>query len=212
MPSTFQAAVVTAFALLPGALHVWALERQVGRFGIGPSDRILRFVGGSAVFLAILAGPLYKLYTEFGADLANGEPLPTWVAGVPLLFVSLPLVSGTLQGVGVRRGWTVARLLTGPNPAAPRAWDYLFWNKEDGWVRCRLKSGIWLGGAFADAGGKRSIAAGYPEPQDLFLVRSVHVDPETGEFQVDGGGRPIVGDGGLLLRWEEVEYLEFIDA
>jgi hypothetical protein len=211
MPSTFQAAVVTAVALLPGALYLWALERQVGRYGIGLSDRVLRFVGGSAVFLSVFAGPLYVLYGRFGASLASGEAVPAWFAVLPLLFVGIPLAAGTLQGLGLRRGWTLARLLTGPN-FAPRAWDYVFWNNQDGWIRCRLKSGTWLGGAFADAEGKHSYAAGYPEPQDLFLVRSVHMNPDTGAFELDSLGRPRLGEGGILVRWEEVEYLEFIDA
>ena len=36
--------------------------------------------------------------------------------------------------------------------------------------------------------------------------------PETGEFELDTNGDPVVGTGGLLLRWSEIEYLEFIDA
>jgi hypothetical protein len=101
--------------------------------------------------------------------------------------------------------------LTGPDPA-PRAWDYLFQYENDGWIRLRLKSGIWIGGAYADAGGRRSYAAGYPEPQDLFLAAVAEVDPETGEFTRDQKGAVTVFDSGLLVRWDEVEYLEFIDG
>jgi hypothetical protein len=75
-----------------------------------------------------------------------------------------------------------------------------------------MKSGTWLGGAYANANGRRSYAAGYPEPQDLYLAASVAVDSETGEFQLDEAGWPRLGSGGLLSRWEEVEYLEFIDS
>lgn len=211
MPSTFQAMVVIVVALLPGALYVWAFERQVGRYGIGLSDRILRFVGGSAVFLAVFAGPLYMLQVNFMADVVELRPLPWWLAGIPAAYIGVPLTAGTVLGVGLRRGWRIAEAVAGPDPA-PRAWDYLFQYHIDGWIRCRLKSGSWLGGAYADANGKRSYAAGYPEPQDLYLAASVDVDPETGEFTLDGDGRPRLGPGGLLLRWEEVEYLEFIDS
>jgi hypothetical protein len=82
----------------------------------------------------------------------------------------------------------------------------------DGWIRLRLKSGAWLGGVFAEANGRRSYAAGYPEPQDLFLAAAVDTDPDTGEFVRDDAGLPTVQPGGLLIRWEEVEFLEFIDA
>lgn len=211
MPSTFQAVVVIVIALLPGALYVWAFERQAGRYGIGLSDRILRFVGGSAVLLAVFASPLYALHANFTGDVMAGRPLPWWLAAVPLAYVGVPLVAGTVLGVGLRRGWQLAKIVAGPDPA-PRAWDYLFQYHIDGWLRCRLKSGTWLGGAYADANGKRSYAAGYPEPQDLYLAASVEVDPETGEFALDDDGRPRLGPGGLLLRWEEVEYLEFIDS
>jgi hypothetical protein len=211
LPSTFQAIAVVVVALLPGALYVWAFERQAGRYGIGLSDRILRFVGGSAVFLAAFAGPLYVLHVNFTADALAGRSLPLWLVTFPLAYVGVPLMTGTVLGVGLRRDWRVARVVAGPDPA-PRAWDYLFQYDVDGWIRCRLRSGTWLGGAYADANGKRSYAAGYPEPQDLFLAASVEVDPETGEFVFDDAGRPRLGAGGLLIRWEEVEYLEFIDS
>lgn len=147
----------------------------------------------------------------FTADVVAGRPLPWWLAAVPLAYIGVPLVAGTALGVGIRRGWPIARIVAGPDPA-PRAWDYLFQYHIDGWIRCRLKSGTCLGGAYADANGKRSYAAGYPETQDLYLAASVEVDAETGEFALNDDGRPRLGPGGLLVRWEEVEYLEFIDS
>jgi len=81
-----------------------------------------------------------------------------------------------------------------------------------GWVRLRLKGGTWLGGAFATrADGTRAYAAGYPEQQDLYLVESVEVDPETGSFLLDDEGTPVSRGSSILIRWEEVEYLDFIE-
>lgn len=211
MPSTFQAAWVVVLFLLPGALHVWAFERQAGRYGIGLSDRVLRFVGGSSLLVALLAGPLYALYVRFADVVRLGRPLPWWLAAVPVVYVSIPLVTGTTLGLAVRRGWNGIRWLTGPD-LAPRAWDHLFQYDIDGWVRCRMRSGTWLGGAFAEANGTRSYAAGYPEAQDLYLAATVEVDPETGEFIVGDDGLPTLQASGLLVRWEEVEYLEFTNA
>ena len=48
--------------------------------------------------------------------------------------------------------------------------------------------------------------------QDLYLATAIQVDEATGDFVVDKDGSPIPLAGGLLVRWEEVEYLEFIDA
>lgn len=76
-----------------------------------------------------------------------------------------------------------------------------------------MKSGVWLAGAFATrADGSRSYASGYPEDPDLYLVETVDVDPTTGTFRVDDEGRPIPRGSAMLVRWEEVEYLEFIEG
>jgi hypothetical protein len=211
VPDTFQAVAVTALALLPGALYVWAFERQAGRWGIGLSDRLLRFVGGSAIFHAMAAPLTYWVWTDEVPGARASEPLAWWLWLLVLAYVGVPSVLGTVVGRGVRaeKPWTT--LFTGPDPA-PRGWDHLFGQKADGWVRLRMKSGGWLGGAFADANGRRSYAAGYPEPQDLYLAAAVELDQETGEFLVDADGNVPLLEGGLLVRWEEVEHLEFIDA
>jgi len=197
--------------LFPGALYVCAFERQAGRWGIGLSDRLLRFVGGSAVFHAVFAPISYWLWAEQWDDIRNGRSVTWWLWFAAVTFVATPAVVGTTVGLGVRRQQSWTRLFTGPDPA-PRAWDHLFGRKADGWVRLRLKSGVWLGGAYADANGRRSYAAGYPEPQDLYLAAAIEVDAETGEFAVSDDGQVVLLEGGLLVRWEEAEHLEFIDA
>ena len=209
MPESIPALTVAVLALLPGALYVWAFERQVGRWGIGLSDRLLRFVGGSAVFHSFFApATLWLMADRWPAARASGHfDLALWCASVA--YVGLPILAGTVVGRATRREASWARYLTGPDPA-PRAWDYLFQGSHDGWVRVRLRSGTWIGGAYVNANGRRSYAAGYPEPQDLFLAAAVALDPVSGEFLFDEG-RVVVGEGGLLVRWEEVEYLE-IDA
>lgn len=211
MPDTFQAVAVLVVALLPGALYVWAFERQAGRWGVGLSDRLLRFVGGSALFHAAAAPLTYWLWADHWDEIHRGEPVSWWLWPLAVAYVAIPAVGGTVVGRGVRseKSWTT--LFTGPDPA-PRAWDHLFGQKADGWVRLRMKSGVWIGGAYADANGRRSYAAGYPEPQDLFLAAAVELDPETGEFVVDDDGNVALLDGGILVRWEDVEHLEFIDA
>jgi hypothetical protein len=211
VPDTFQALAVAVVALLPGALYVWAFERQAGRWGIGLSDRLLRFVGGSALFHAAAAPLTYWVWAEQVPQVRAGGSLTWWLWLLVIAYVALPTALGTAVGRGVRaeRPWTA--WFTGPDPA-PRAWDHLFGQKADGWVRLRTKSGAWLGGAFADANGRRSYAAGYPEPQDLFLAAAVELDQETGEFMTDEEGNVALLEGGILLRWDEIEHLELIDA
>lgn len=212
MPNTFQAVAVLLVALLPGALYVWSFERQAGRWGIGLSDRVLRFVGGSAIFHAAFAPASYWFWSTQWPTIRVGGAISWWLWLLTLVYVLVPITVGTTIGRATRKGAEWARWFTGPDPA-PRAWDHLFQNEAFGWVRVRLKSGAWLGGAFANAtDGRRSYASGYPETQDLYLSTILATDPATGEFEYGGDGNVKVLDGGLLLRWDEVEYLQFIDS
>jgi hypothetical protein len=176
----------------------------VGAWGVGFSDRVLRFVGTSAVMHALFAPFTYWLWREFvkTGRVQSGEvPLLPWL--VVLAYVGFPIVAGSLVGLGTIRKWDWVKYVTGPAPA-PRAWDHLFSQQPDGWIRLRLNSGTWLGGAYAERpDGWKSYAAGYPEEQDLFLVEAAEVDPHTGEFLFDEEDNPILRDSSLLIRWSE---------
>jgi hypothetical protein len=75
-----------------------------------------------------------------------------------------------------------------------------------------MKSGAWIGGAYARIDANRtSYAAGYPEDQDLYLVQRADVD-SSGQFVYGDDGRPVLRGSGILVRWSEVEYLEFVEA
>lgn len=198
-------------AFIPGAMYVWTFERQVGRWGIGVSDRVLRFVGGSCVFHIAFAPSTYWLWADQWPRVRDAAPVGWGVWAVVAAYVAVPAIAGTTVGAGTRRAAPWARWFTGKDPA-PRAWDYVFQHQVDGWVRLRLKSGAWIGGAYAHANGRRSYASGYPEPQDLFLAAAIELDPETGVVELDADGRPVLQPRGLLVRWEEVEYLEITDV
>ena len=214
MPDTFQALAVTVVALLPGALYVWSFERIVGSWGAGLSDRVLRFVGFSALFQLVfvpLAASSVREYVRSGEMAGRELPASIWLLAVA--YVIVPMAAGTLVGWGtVKRSWW-ARLLAGPSPA-PRAWDHLFGSRPDGWIRLRLRSGTWVAGAYSSGARSElgSYASGYPYDQDLFVRETVLVDPETGLFDLDDQGNARFGESSLLVRWDEVEYLEFIDA
>jgi hypothetical protein len=203
---------VLIVALLPGALYVWSFERQVGRWGVGLSDRLLRFVGGSAIFHAAFAPASYWCWSTEWQTVRAGSATSWWLWPFAVAYVLVPIAGGATVGRATRSSSPWARWFTGPDPA-PRAWDHLFQPGSFGWVRIRLRSGTWLGGAFADSpGGRRSYAAGYPESQDLYLATTISTDPSTGEFEYDECGGFRFLDGGLLIRWDEVEYLQFTDS
>lgn len=222
MPNTLQALLVVLLAILPGALYLWGFEREAGKWTVGLSDRLLRFVAASAIFQALFAYPAYRLYHEYVRDpvtLGGGQvgyvnrleagELPAWLAAVPVLYVLIPGLAGTLTGLSVRSSraparW-VARVGAGRDPA-PRAWDHLFAAKPAGTVRMRLKTDrSWVGGRFGEA----SYTAGYPEePQDLLLEESYRL-ADDGSFARDDLGDFVSLESALLIRWDEVEFLEF---
>lgn len=207
MPSSIEALAIILFALLPGGLYVWAFERQVGHWGVSLADRTMRFIGASAILHALAAPLTYHLWrTELADGLSTGGPaLPLWLWPVLLAYLAVPMALGSVIGYGTKSGNRLAGFIAGSN-AAPTAWDYVFSPSPNAWVRCRLKTGKWIGGAFA----KGSYVGGHPEPADLYLSRAAEVIPETGAFSLEKG-KPKFRDGGILVRWDEVEYLELIE-
>lgn len=141
MPESFQALLVIVVALLPGALYTWSFEQVVGAWGAGLSDRVLRFIGVTAILQALAAPAIVWSWRTFilSGRLREGDlPIGLWL--LPLLYVAVPIALGTLVGTATleKRSW--AKLFTGRSPA-PRAWDHLFGSRPDGWIRLKLKSG-----------------------------------------------------------------------
>jgi hypothetical protein len=220
VPSTLQALLVLILAVLPGALYVWGFEREAGKWGIGVSDTLLRFVTASAVFQAIYAPALYGLYqhyihhkvvehghARYANRLADG-PVPWWLWLIPAAYVLLPAAVGTAAGRSVRSKHRAAKLfarvVAGRDPA-PRAWDDLFTSRPSGTVRIRLDDGSWVGGAF----GADSYAAGYPEqPQDL-LLEDTYLMKDDGSFAKSEDGNFVEIGSKLLVRWDQMDFLEF---
>lgn len=212
MISSFQAAATAILVVLPGALYLFSYERIVGTFGVTLADRAIRFLAASCVIQAMFSPLTYFVYSKLirNGNLAAGTASPWLVAGVAAAYTAIPLILGSLVGTGSDRRWRVASLITGKAPD-PRAWDFVWRRKKGAILRLRMKSGRWLGGIYGTVEGRSSYASGYPEPGDLFLSRAVQVDPSTGEFLrgVDGSYLFHVGNPGLLLRWEDVEYVDY---
>ena len=213
MVESFQALAVAIVALLPGACYLFNFERVVGSFGVSASDRLIRFLAASAVFAALFSGLGLLAYRQFVVTGRLQAGAVNWLFfNVTCLgYVLVPSAAGAFVGFAYKKDWAWARLLTGNSPE-PRAWDYLWRTEPQALVRLKVKDGPWLAGVFGTtASGLRSYAAGYPEPQDLFLAEQVEVDPDSGAFSVEDDGTPrlLSPKRGLLLRWEEIEYLDF---
>ena len=207
MTSGSEAEQLVLVLLLPGAFAAWGFERHVQRYGRRLKDWFLRLAGLSAVCLAVGAGPLYWLVATYWRDFAEREPLPAWLYLVPGLYLVLPASGGWVLGLLVRRtGSTMSRLL-GPT-RAPSAWDSLFEAGDVGFVTCRLRSGRWVGGLYSDADPIRSYAGADGPVPDIYLAHAVEFDQDSG-YPVRLDGDYVWTSGGILLKWADIESLEF---
>lgn len=209
MVESVEAVLAVLVGLLPGALGLWSFERHAGAWGIALPDRFLRFLGISATFHALAAPLTYWIWLTYAqsGDWQRDAFLawPLWLTA--LAYVGVPIGVGSLVGRATRAKRRWVRLLGAPADA-PRAWDSFFFPRPDGWIRLKMKSGTWLGGAFVED----SWASHYPEPGDLYLTRAAELETRTGAFVFGDRGEVVTKDSGILVRWEEVEYLEFIDG
>ena len=219
MNSLLQGALVLGVALLPGACAAWGYRRHTSSYGNRLRDWLLRLGGLSAAMWCLGGWPVYWVYANYREPFAAGEALPRALALVPAAYLALPLAAGWTLGHGVSTDKRWAVWLTGSRRAY-RAWDHLFEREHSGLVRCRMKSGTWIGGLFDDVGTPRSYAAGETDQPDLYLSRAVHLDQRTGavryrstntseESAVRGGTTLDFTGGGVLVKWSEIEHLEF---
>lgn len=230
MPSTFQALAVALLALLPGALYELAREQRGGRWGLRGADQIFRLLSFSVGFQVLIAPLTYWLYGHYvtSGHLAAGKAVSPllWIGGVAYLVVPFffgrftawaskrrdlqdrvdPHASEFLRGVRKASAKAVS-LYTDVAPA-PRAWDYL-WSRPElsGWVVLHLMNGEVLAGEWT-----YSYAGGHPEPGDLYLANEVEVDSDGQLWAAPGSVLPIRTNRSLLVRWEEIRYLYFIDG
>ena len=213
MPAALESALVAALIALPGAGYTWGFEQAVSGWGTGLADRTLRFVAGSAVFAVITAPLSFWIYHGQVASgrLARGQ---LWWPAWPLLigYVIVPFAVGRITGRAVQAGRWWPRLLVGPAPA-PRAWDHVFLAGRSAYLRVRLKDSAagtdgWVLGIFSPHPVLGAYASGPPSEPDLYLSDTAEAVRGTGEFKRDDHGLPYLRGAGLLIRYEEILYIE----
>jgi Family of unknown function (DUF6338) len=207
---TFEALAVTIVGILPGAVSVWAYERNAGTWGLSSPDRLYRFVGASAAFGLLFAPLTYWIWSTYihSGDIAQARQLPLYLWLVLALYGLVPALVGWIFGILIGQQGKVGNFLRSPG-APPRAWDSLFHDEHEGIVRLKLKSGSWIAGVLGRYGEGASYASAYPTPQDLRLAATVQVDAETGEYAMTGAGKPIFQATQILVDWSEVDYMLF---
>jgi Family of unknown function (DUF6338) len=215
MPETLSSLLVVLLALLPGGLHTWAFERVTGKSQHQVSDRILRLLVASALYL-VLAVPAIPIFSAIAKSAMAGATTAAWrYVAVFVILILIPMLIGSTMGwltnqrhqKGVR-GWLGRRI--GGVGYANRAWDHLFGVKGlEGTIRVILTDGTQIIGKWArrDGGGAagepptRSYASGYPtEQRDLYISQLIRIDYPNAS-QTTSGAAWIPG--------ESVRYVEF---
>lgn len=225
MISTFQALLVTAIAILPGSVYTIARESRGASWAWRRTDAatlIFRFLTASAFFHMLLAPVGYSAYQHVTVNhlVSPGHPFPWAWWGWLSSYIVVPYVFGVWMEDS--RSWkrSPRRLLGWPKNAVrwvlvfisgtdpePRAWDRLFSKHRTGYITLKLKdcdewkAGLWYAPSYASA---------YGEDQDLYIAEQIAVD-DSGSVQSDDDGNPIYLGVGLLIRWSEVDYVEFVD-
>ncbi len=218
LPTSLVALGIILVAVLPGAVYIWAFEREAGSYGVTLADRTLRFLAASTAMHLLLAWPEYFVFrVGIGGHsrILVGQFALLWLD--LLLLAGLPAVVGTTLGAlyatrTARTSWPtlrrrltakrerrLLRLLLGRDPA-PRAWDDLFSERPHCYLRVRTTGDRWLAGKFA--GG--SYAAGYPNDPDLLLEEAVEVNQETGVLGKSLGYPLYIAAG--QIAWVEVVW------
>jgi uncharacterized protein DUF6338 len=220
VPDSFEALSVLVIALVPGALFVYALERQTGAWGSKFSDRLLRFIVISLVFELIAIPVSYVLWRQYTFPtpfFSKAQPFPWKLYHFTILYLAVPFVAGWFVGMGYDRRWPWVERVFRQLVQAPRAWDALFSRRPVGYVRMLIKvePPTWVAGAFVSrTPHDRAWVGNFPEAPDIYCPIRLACHPETGEFIKDvdpTSGRRMVRQmaGSLLVDGQSIAYLEF---
>jgi hypothetical protein len=223
VPDSFEALSVLVVALVPGALFVYALERQTGAWGSKASDRLLRFIVISLVFEIVaipLSYVLWRQYTFPTPFFSKAHPFPWKLYDFTILYLVFPLIVGWFVGMGYDRDWKWIRHLFRQQLSAPRAWDHLFSRRPVGYVRMLLNvtPPTWVAGGFVagDRPHDRAWVGNFPEAGDIYCPIRLQVNPDTGAFVKHDHPDPTTGirkvrrlPGSLLVDGSTIAYLEF---
>lgn len=226
MPETLEAIAIIAVAVLPGALATLAYERHVGTYAADIQERLIRFAASSALLFPVNSTLIWLVWTKIlnvspwvpsgqhrNLLASNSLEGAQWlVILTPIAYVLVPAILGDIGGRLVvsyrKREYTArtGRLGTGHEK---EAWNTAFLdasplNAPAGCiVRFRLKTGGWRAGYF----GKASVAS--PTTKDVYFEATAAVDGD-GNLIVEPDGRPVRQEVGILVRWDEVDFIEFV--
>ena len=165
---------------------------------MGTISNSLRRTCGSCLNYSLWIFP----YLLFRDRIVLENPVVLAIIFLVVIFIS-PLFLGLIFGVAnqqqlVEQGLAILgfRTLSG----FPSAWDYHFSRiNEPLWVLVTLKDGSRVAGEF----GKNSFASSEPSERDLYLERAY-------QFSEENPWQPVMKTSGILIKAEEIRYIEFL--
>ncbi|MEU9716699.1 DUF6338 family protein [Streptomyces sp. NPDC047976] len=203
-PTTVTQVVIVLLLLLPGVIYQFVRERTrgpvPGHRDLG--ERILRAVtAGIALdtLYVMFAGPwlVHFVYDRRRGWLTGAADNPRIAAlTAASLLIVVPAAAAGLTS------WLGSRGSQSTYDPIPTAWDKVFRRRSHCLVRARLKSGHWVGGYY----GERSYTSGYPEAPDMYLQTTWALS-SAGSFE-----RPLPRSGGIYIRMDDVEFLDFVEV
>ena len=218
MPETIPALLIALVAVVPGMVATPAFERHVGTYAAEFPERVLRFVGGSALvfpFTAAMVWPFWRRVVHVavpGVDgtttfvnrlTTGGDVSPLWLL-LPVALVGVPALLGTTAG----RLWaTWLRRHSDDTPLEDvRAWDWVFLDPAPKILVAKLRSGRWLAGVF---GGNSYASPRAARSKDVYLEVALEVNDE-GTLIRDENGRPVARRSSILFDGDDIELLEVV--
>jgi len=196
IPENVPQLLILLVFVIPGAVYQAVRSRLLGPTPDEQdvTNRVLRAIGFSAGLNAIYALLLGPSLVRVVRD-APTNPRTIALLGL-ILMVVVPVSLAYVNYLRFRQGLT---LKTTYDPT-PSAWDFMFQNREECFVRVRTQDGQWVGGWF----GQDSYASSFPDPRDLFIQAAYHMKPD-GSF-----GERLEGTLGVYVRCTEADVVEFL--
>lgn len=201
-------ALLFALLVATGAGFRLGYERHVLSYGRHDLDRLIWLAFAAALFLAVLAWPIYELY-DYVRPLGTGEqrhpPLLAWMC-LPMA-VALPWVAGEVSG-RIRCRWPTNR--PAPRRRArrnrPTGFDFVMQRhpQEKAPLLCiKLKEDV---GRQHIVIGRPRHAAPTPYPQDVYL-EPLFFHGTNEELEAAIANKELEPkSGGILVRFDDILY------
>lgn len=211
IPSSITQILVTLVLVVPGFVFQGVRIRLRGRT---PGDTELATRILSAIVVSTVFALLYIL--ALGSSVAQPDTLQDDALAHPRAYallglaaaVAVPAAAGYLFTRLASTAWWAQlrqRLLseqwTRIDPR-PSAWDAVFGDIRECFVRVRTSEKIWYAGWF----GGESYASSWPDPQNLFVEVAYKIDA-NGKI-----GDPVENSSGAFIDCSDAEYIEFLSS